>query len=45
MLFALFQLIAKSFIDKIGPQLFTCLAMLGAATAIFIAFFDQRGHV
>lgn len=38
MLFALFQLIAKSFIDKIGPQLFTCLAMLGAATAIFTHF-------
>ena len=38
MLFALFQLIAKTFIDKIGPQLFTCLAMLGAATAIFTHF-------
>jgi len=38
MLFALFQLIAKSFIDKIGPQLFTCLAMLGAAAAIFTHF-------
>ena len=38
MLFALFQLIAKTFIDKIGPQLFTCLAMLGAASAIFVHF-------
>jgi drug/metabolite transporter (DMT)-like permease len=38
MLFALFQLIAKSFIDKIGPPLFTCLAMLGAAAAIFSHF-------
>jgi len=38
MLFALFQLIAKNFIDKIGPPLFTCLAMLGAATAIFAHF-------
>ncbi len=38
MLFALFQLIAKTFIDKIGPPLFTCLAMLGAATAIFSHF-------
>lgn len=37
-LFALFQLIAKSFIDRIGPPLFTCLAMLGAATAIFTHF-------
>lgn len=38
MLFALFQLIAKSFIDRVGAKLFTCLAMLGAATAIFIHF-------
>ena len=38
MLFALFQLIAKGFIDKIGPPLFTCLAMLGAAAAIFTHF-------
>ena len=38
MLFALFQLIAKRLIDKIGPPLFTCLAMLGAATAIFAHF-------
>ncbi len=38
MLFALFQLIAKGFIDRIGPQMFTCLAMLGAATAIFLHF-------
>ena len=37
-LFALFQLIAKRFIDQIGSSLFTCLAMLGAATAIFIHF-------
>jgi drug/metabolite transporter (DMT)-like permease len=38
MLFALFQLIAKEFIDRMGPPLFTCLAMLGAATAIFLHF-------
>jgi drug/metabolite transporter (DMT)-like permease len=38
MLFALFQLIAKEFIDRIGSELFTCLAMLGAATAIFLHF-------
>ena len=36
--FALYQLLAKSFIDSIGPKLFTCLAMLGAATAIFLHF-------
>lgn len=38
MLFALYQLLAKTFIDEIGPQLFTCLAMLGAAAAIFTHF-------
>jgi len=36
--FALYQLLAKNFIDSIGPKLFTCLAMLGAATAIFLHF-------
>jgi len=36
--FALYQLLAKGFIDEIGPKLFTCLAMLGAATAIFVHF-------
>lgn len=49
MLFALYQLLAKTFIDKIGPQLFTCLAMLGAAVAIFMHFlvsaFSQDGVV
>lgn len=38
MLFALYQLLAKRFIDKMGAQLFTCLAMLGAAIAIFSHF-------
>lgn len=37
-LFALFQLIAKEFIDRIGAQFFTCLAMIGAATAILLHF-------
>ena len=36
--FALYQLLAKNFIDSIGPKLFTCLAMLGAAAAIFLHF-------
>lgn len=36
--FALYQLLAKGFIDVIGPKLFTCLAMLGAAVAIFLHF-------
>ncbi len=37
-IFALFQLIAKRFIDEIGPSLFTCLAMIGGASAIFLHF-------
>ena len=37
-LFALFQLIAKQFIDKIGPSLFTCLAMIGGVCAISLHF-------
>ena len=38
MLFALFQLIAKRFIDRTGARVFTCLAMIGAATVIFVHF-------
>lgn len=40
-LFALFQLFAKHFIDKMGAKLFTCIAMIGAASAIFTHFFIQ----
>jgi len=36
--FAFFQLFAKEFIARIGPPLFTCLAMIGAAVAIFLHF-------
>jgi len=36
--FGLHQLLAKNFIDAIGPKLFTCLAMLGAAAAISLHF-------
>jgi len=43
-LFALFQLIAKEFIDRIGSKLFTCLAMLGAATAILLHFLVSAFH-
>ncbi|WP_298913518.1 DMT family transporter [uncultured Algimonas sp.] len=42
-LFALFQLIAKGFIDRIGARVFTCLAMIGAATALFLHFFVSSG--
>lgn len=37
-IFAIFQLIAKHFIDQIGSSLFTCLAMIGAASAILLHF-------
>ena len=42
--FALYQLLAKNFIDRIGPKLFTCLAMLGAASAIFLHFLINALH-
>ena len=45
MLFALFQLIAKRFIDRIGARVFTCLAMIGASTALFLHFLTVNGGV
>lgn len=42
-LFALFQLIANRFVDKIGARVFTCLAMIGAATALLIHFIIVSG--
>ncbi|MEE8438289.1 MAG: DMT family transporter, partial [Micropepsaceae bacterium] len=39
MAFALYQLLAKEAIAKVGPRLFTCIAMLGASAAAFIQFF------
>ena len=45
MLFALFQLIAKRFIDRIGARVFTCLAMIGASTALFLHFLAVNGGV
>lgn len=42
-LFALFQLIAKGFIDRIGARVFTCLAMIGAATALMVHFIVVSG--
>jgi drug/metabolite transporter (DMT)-like permease len=36
--FALYQLLAKGLIGKIGPRLFTCIAMSGAAAAALLQF-------
>ncbi len=36
--FALYQLLAKDVIAKVGPRLFTCIAMLGASAAAFTQF-------
>ncbi len=37
--FALYQLLAKGLIGKVGPKLFTCIAMGGAAIGAFAQFF------
>jgi drug/metabolite transporter (DMT)-like permease len=37
--FALYQLLAKGLIGKVGPKLFTCIAMAGAAFGAFLQFF------
>jgi len=37
--FALYQLLAKPLIAKVGPALFTCVAMSGAASGALIQFF------
>lgn len=36
--FAFYQLLAKGLIAKIGPRLFTCIAMSGAAAAVLVQF-------
>ena len=36
--FALYQLLAKDLIGQIGPRLFTCIAMSGAAAAALLQF-------
>lgn len=41
-LFALFQLFAKPMIGRLGSSLFTCCAMLGAGTMIFIHFMTEN---
>jgi drug/metabolite transporter (DMT)-like permease len=40
--FALYQFLAKDVIAEMGPGLFTCIAMTGAAIAAFIEFFATR---
>ena len=37
--FAFYQLLAKPVIAEMGPRLFTCIAMSGAAIGAFVAFF------
>jgi drug/metabolite transporter (DMT)-like permease len=36
--FALYQLFAKNLIGRVGPRLFTCIAMSGAAAAVLLQF-------
>ena len=40
--FALYQLLAKPRIGKVGPKLFTCIAMSGAAMGAIVQFFLVR---
>lgn len=40
--FAMFQLLAKPMIGRLGSSIFTCCAMLGAGTAIFAHFFIEN---
>jgi drug/metabolite transporter (DMT)-like permease len=37
--FALYQLLARDVIAVLGPRLFTCVAMSGAAAGVFVQFF------
>lgn len=41
--FALFQILAKPMIDRMGGRLFTCLAMLAASTSVMLHFFISYG--
>ena len=40
--FALYQFMAKDVIAKMGPRLFTCIAMTGAGLAAFVSFLTTR---
>ena len=44
-LFALFQLLAKSFISQIGAPLFTCLSMIAATIGVCVHFMISNGSV
>ncbi len=41
--FAFYQLLAKAVITEMGPRLFTCVAMSGAAIGAFVTFVTQHG--
>ena len=43
LLFAIFQILAKPMIDRMGGRLFTCLAMIAASTTVMIHFFISYG--
>jgi len=40
--FALYQFMAKHVIEKMGPRMFTCVAMTGAGLAAFVDFLATR---
>lgn len=42
-LFAVFQILAKPMIDRMGGRLFTCLAMIAASTSVMLHFFISYG--
>jgi drug/metabolite transporter (DMT)-like permease len=44
-LFAIFQLLVKGFVDRIGARVFTCLAMIGAASALMVHFAISSGGI
>jgi drug/metabolite transporter (DMT)-like permease len=43
--FAFYQLLAKGLIEAVGPRLFTCIAMAGAAVGAFVQFFLRHPAV
>ena len=42
-LFAIFQILAKPMIDRMGGRLFTCLAMIAASTSVLLHFIISYG--
>ena len=43
LLFAIFQILAKPMIDRMGGRLFTCLAMIAASTSVMLHFIMSYG--